>query len=44
MPSHALNRGNARNKISFTDGDDEALNVSSSKGLVPYPVDLIASR
>ncbi|QEG23556.1 hypothetical protein [Mariniblastus fucicola] len=39
---HALNRGNARNNI-FTAGGDEAFERVVQRGLVPYPVDLIAS-
>ena len=39
---HALNRGNARNKIFFKDGDFEAFERVVKEGLEKYPVDLIA--
>ena len=39
---HALNRGNARNKIFFKDGDFEAFERVIQEGLEKYPVDLIA--
>ena len=39
---HALNRGNARNKIFFKDGDFEAFERVIEEGLQKYPVDLIA--
>ena len=39
---HALNRGNARNKIFFKDGDFEAFERVIWEGLEKYPVDLIA--
>ena len=38
----ALNRGNARNKIFFKDGDFEAFERVIWEGLEKYPVDLIA--
>ena len=42
---HALNRGNARNKIFFKDADFEAFErVVQLLGLEKYPVDLIASK
>ena len=39
---HALNRGNARNKIFFKDADFEAFERVVQLGLEKYPVDLIA--
>ena len=39
---HALNRGNARNKIFFKDGDFEAFERVLQEGLEKYPVDRIA--
>ena len=39
---HALNRGNARNKIFFKDADFEAFERLVQLGLEEYPVDLIA--
>jgi len=39
---HALNRGNARNKIFFKAGDFEAFERVIKDGLSRYPVDLIA--
>ena len=38
---HALNRGNARNKIFFKDADFEAFERVVQLGLEKYPVDLI---
>lgn len=38
---HALNRGNARNKLFFKDADYEAFERVISEGLEKYPVDLI---
>ena len=39
---HALNRGNARSKIFFKDGDFAAFERVIKEGLEKYPVDLIA--
>ena len=39
---HALNRGNARNKIFFKEGDFEAFERVIQQGLERYPIDLIA--
>jgi putative transposase len=39
---HALNRGNARNKIFFKPGDFEAFERVIKEGLEKYPVDLFA--
>ena len=40
---HALNRGNVRNEIFFTEGDGEAFERVIQQDLVQYPVDLVAS-
>ena len=39
---HALNRGNARNKIFFKDADFETFEQVIKEGLEKYPVDLIS--
>jgi|GEM_PF-1304315 len=41
---HALNRGNARNKIFFKAGDFEAFERVIKDGLLRYPVDLGQKR
>ena len=39
---HALNRGNARNRIFFKDGDFEAFERIIAEGLKKFPVNLLA--